>query len=213
MDLEPQVVELYENIQVIEQTSTYQQFFRKLVELVLPDENPDIIQYLSDGVLSKFQRSKKLRPHKKYMAELEKKARIHKNEGNKFNLYAHIGNFSLFTSGIFPKALNQKGQLDKEYYSFYGRRGYRHASRCGIARDVKLDRILHELSFNFEHYVAAFNELSENYLPMSEELMTEMMFTEFEKYKDTKDIKYLESARRRAVILGIKKEKFPSLFR
>ncbi|MEO6036644.1 MAG: hypothetical protein ABIQ35_15445 [Verrucomicrobiota bacterium] len=82
-----------------------------------------------------------------------------------FLLRAHIGNHSLFLSGVFPERIRfraeSKGFPDLKYFQEVGRANYRVASDHRLARKYELAPIFYSLSENFEPARRALNDLSE----------------------------------------------------
>lgn len=82
-----------------------------------------------------------------------------------FLLRAHIGNHSLFLSGVFPERIRfraeQKGFPDFKYYQELGRTNFRVASDHRLAQRYELAPIFYTLSENFEPARLALNDLAE----------------------------------------------------
>jgi len=82
-----------------------------------------------------------------------------------FLLRAHIGNHSLFLSGVFPERIRHRAESrgfpDLKYYQEIGRTNYRVASDHRLARKYELAPIFYSLSENFEPARRALNDLSE----------------------------------------------------
>jgi hypothetical protein len=87
------------------------------------------------------------------------------DERTTFLLRAHIGNHSLFLSGVFPERIRfraeSKGFPDLKYYQEIGRTNYRVASDHRLARKYELAPIFYSLSENFEPARRALNDLAE----------------------------------------------------
>lgn len=87
------------------------------------------------------------------------------DERTTFLLRVHIGNHSLFLSGVFPERIRfraeSKGFPDLKYYQEVGRTNYRVASDHRLARRYELAPIFSTLSENFEPARRALNDLSE----------------------------------------------------
>ena len=87
------------------------------------------------------------------------------DERTSFLLRAHIGNHSLFLSGVFPERIRfraeSKGFPDLKYYQEMGRTNYRAASDHRLARKYELAPIFYTLYENFEPARRALNDLSE----------------------------------------------------
>ncbi|MEP6664312.1 MAG: hypothetical protein ABJC04_11680 [Verrucomicrobiota bacterium] len=82
-----------------------------------------------------------------------------------FLLRAHIGNHSLFLSGVFPDRIRfrakSKGFPPLKYYQEVGRTNYRVASDHRLAKKYELSPIFQTLAENFEPARRALNDLSE----------------------------------------------------
>ena len=87
------------------------------------------------------------------------------DERTAFLIRAHIGNHSLFLSGVFPERIRfraeSKGFPELKYYQEVGRTNYRVASDHRLARKYELAPIFYTLYENFEPARRALNDLSE----------------------------------------------------
>jgi hypothetical protein len=87
------------------------------------------------------------------------------DERTTFMLRTHIGNHSLFLSGLFPERIRfraeSKGFPDLKYYQEVGRTNYRVASDHRLAQRYELAPIFQTLAENFEPARRALNDLSE----------------------------------------------------
>lgn len=87
------------------------------------------------------------------------------DERTTFLLRAHIGNHSLFLSGVFPERIRfraeSKGFPDLKYYQDVGRTNYRVASDHRLAQRYELAPIFCVLAENFEPARRALNDLAE----------------------------------------------------
>jgi hypothetical protein len=87
------------------------------------------------------------------------------DERTTFLLRAHIGNHSLFLSGVFPERIRfraeSKGFPNLKYYQEVGRTNFRVASDHRLAQRYELAPIFHTLAENFEPARRALNDLSE----------------------------------------------------
>lgn len=85
-----------------------------------------------------------------------------------FLLRSHLGDFSLWLSGLFPDFLEartrRKGAPTIEYYERIGSTGYRVAARSREAESFGLDRILEEVGEHFGSVRVALNLVSDRYL-------------------------------------------------
>ena len=82
-----------------------------------------------------------------------------------FCLRAHIGNHSLFFSGVFPERIRaraeQRGFPGLQYYRDLGRASFRAASHHRLANEFELAPIFDVLSARFEPTRLALNDLAE----------------------------------------------------
>ena len=85
-----------------------------------------------------------------------------------FYIRAHIGNYSLFFSGVFPERIRfraeYKGFPDERYYAALGRASFRAASDHRLARQYNLASIYNTLAERFEPARLALNDLAERLL-------------------------------------------------
>jgi hypothetical protein len=87
------------------------------------------------------------------------------DERTSFFIRAHIGNYSLFLSGVFPERIRfraeARGFPDLKYYEHLGRTQYRAASDHRLAQRYDLAGILGTLSDRFGATRMALNDLAE----------------------------------------------------
>lgn len=87
------------------------------------------------------------------------------DERTGFFLRAHIGNYSLFLSGVFPDRIRfraeARGFPDLKYYEALGRTQYRMASDHRLARRFELTEILGTLSERFKTSRLALNDIAD----------------------------------------------------
>jgi len=85
-----------------------------------------------------------------------------------FMLRSHLGNFSLWLSGLFPDYLaarvRRKGAPDYRYYERMGTTGYHLASKSPEARTLGLDTLLRDVADTFAGVRSALNLVSDRYL-------------------------------------------------
>jgi hypothetical protein len=88
-----------------------------------------------------------------------------------FQLRVHVGNYSLFLSGVFPERIRtraeRRGFPDLKYYETLGRTQFRAASGHRLAQRYELADILNTLSERFETSRQALNDMSERLFVMS----------------------------------------------
>jgi hypothetical protein len=82
-----------------------------------------------------------------------------------FHIRAHIGNYSLFLSGVFPERIRFRAELrgfpDLKYYESLGRAQYRVASNHRLAQRYDLAEVLNTLAERFGATRLALNEISD----------------------------------------------------
>jgi hypothetical protein len=88
-----------------------------------------------------------------------------------FQLRAHVGNYSLFLSGVFPDRIRvraeRRGFPDLRYYEALGRTQFRAASDHRLAQRYELANILNTLSERFETSRHALNDISDRLFALS----------------------------------------------
>lgn len=89
-----------------------------------------------------------------------------------FQLRLHIGNRSLFLSGVFPERIQaraeRKGFPGISYFESLGRAQFRVAGEHRLARRYELSAILHTLSERFETTRRALNDISDRLFSLGE---------------------------------------------
>ncbi len=92
------------------------------------------------------------------------------DEGTAFHVRAHMGNHSLFLTGMFKEYLehraSRRGAPGLSYYVALGRTSYRVASDHRLARRYALSSVLAVLAEQFEVARAALNDLSDRVLSL-----------------------------------------------
>jgi hypothetical protein len=90
-----------------------------------------------------------------------------------FLLRAHIGNYSLFISGIFHPAVagqrSLRGGPDIEFYEQVGRTNYQLVASHAVARRFELDDVFEGLADRFRDVRLALNQLSDRLLNLDED--------------------------------------------
>jgi hypothetical protein len=90
-----------------------------------------------------------------------------------FLLRAHVGNYSLFISGIFHENTQQRsrrGGPDMNFYERIGRTNYQLVSSHATARRCELNDVYRELADRFREVRLALNQLSDQLLNLDEDL-------------------------------------------
>lgn len=89
-----------------------------------------------------------------------------------FQIHAHIGNRSLFMTGIFAENLRarteRRGAPDIGYYEQMGAHSFREASHHRLADEFEVSHVFEALGDCFHETRLALNELSERYLNLNE---------------------------------------------
>jgi hypothetical protein len=84
-----------------------------------------------------------------------------------FLIRAHVGNYSLFITGIFHDTVqsrSQRGAPDVSFYEDVGSSNYRVAAGHQVARSCELSRVFETLSDGFHDVRLALNRLSDSLL-------------------------------------------------
>ena len=91
-----------------------------------------------------------------------------------FLLRAHIGNYSLFISGIFHPAVagqrSMRGGPDLKFYEQVGRTNYQLVASHATARRCELDDVFEGLADQFRDVRLALNQLSDRLLNLDDDL-------------------------------------------
>ncbi|MGQ3684168.1 MAG: hypothetical protein ACUBOA_04010 [Candidatus Loosdrechtia sp.] len=92
--------------------------------------------------------------HYRYLVDMIGEIK-HSDTTRRFHIYCHIGNYTLFFTGMFPEHLGykfsyKKSLVDNRYYVDFGKTYFGLASEHAIARQQELDDTLHSLSEGFE---------------------------------------------------------------
>lgn len=94
------------------------------------------------------------------------------DDHTRFLIRAHIGNHSLFLSGIFPDRIRaraeRKGFPDLRYYESLGQASFRAASDHRLARKYELDDVFATLSERFHETRLALNDMADRLLSVGE---------------------------------------------
>jgi hypothetical protein len=89
-------------------------------------------------------------------------------EREAFMVRSHLGNFSLWMTGLFPDYLEsrsrRKGGPPISYYERLGATGYRAAARSPEATSLGVDQVLDDVGRRFTRVRAALNQVSDRYL-------------------------------------------------
>src|SRR6267142_4857061 len=94
-----------------------------------------------------------------------------------FLLRAHVGNYSLFLSGIFhenTQRRRERGGPDLKFYEQIGRTNYQLVASHATARRCELSDVYEELADRFREVRFALNRLSDQLLNLDEEINTSL---------------------------------------
>jgi hypothetical protein len=95
-----------------------------------------------------------------------------------FLLRAHIGNYSLFISGIFHECAQRRslrGAPDLHFYEQVGRTNYQLVSSHATARRCELSDVYEELADRFREVRLALNQLSEQLFNLDDDLPSSLL--------------------------------------
>ncbi|MBA3831120.1 MAG: hypothetical protein H0X34_04340 [Chthoniobacterales bacterium] len=96
----------------------------------------------------------------------------HASAAETFLLRAHVGNYSLFVSGIFhenAQRRSRRGAPDLEFYEKIGRTNYQLVASHSTARRCELNDVFEELADRFHEVRLALNHLSDELLHLDDE--------------------------------------------
>lgn len=130
------------------------------------------------SVLETFSRANLLRaPHapnesaNQYLSDMLI-ALTHCTPEQAFLLRAHVGNYSLFISGIFHENTQRRslrGGPDLKFYEQVGRTNYHLVAEHATARQCELDDVFGELADRFRDVRVALNQLSDHLINLDDE--------------------------------------------
>ena len=142
-----------------------------LLDLGLP--NPHIADYLAALLVEFMEGGRAYRIARyddktyRYVVDLVADIESENSESRQFLLRAHLGNFSLWISGLFPDyviaRVHRKGAPGIDYYEDLGATGFRMASQCEIAGRYDLDRIYRDVANEFGVVRRALNRFSDRF--------------------------------------------------
>ena len=94
---------------------------------------------------------------------------LHSDNIEKFNIYCHIGNYTLFLTGMIPEYIKHRYEykqipVDKHYYIGFGKTYYGLASEHTNARKNRLAGTLSQLSDGFEAIAQVLSFMNRKYL-------------------------------------------------
>lgn len=136
-----------------------------------------VINYIAN-LLSVFVKTERLhcvhrndnQPHH-YLTDIIQEAQD-SDARRQFLIYSHIGNYSLYVTGVFPQSIEYRCRsknrpVSAQFYTDFGREYYKRASTHKMAREYELHEVFFRLSIMFEVYREALNHLAKRYLVLS----------------------------------------------
>lgn len=134
-------------------------------------DDPELSDYLGALVLEFGMRDRALRISPsddqvyRYVSDIVADLELVADARRAFLLRAHLGNFSLWLSGVFPEYVTARsarhGGPDIRYYEEMGARGFRLASDHRLAKEWELAEIFHRAAESFERLRVGLNRLSD----------------------------------------------------
>jgi len=104
----------------------------------------------------------------RYLVDIVSDLEEESSERRRFLLRAHLGNYSLWLSGIFPDyviaRVHRRGAPGLEYYEGLGAQGYSMASESELAGRHDLARIYRDVADGFSAIRRALNRISDRYV-------------------------------------------------
>lgn len=93
----------------------------------------------------------------------------HSDPARQFRIYCHIGNYTLFLTGLFPEFIEHQHKIrrrpmDERFYIDFGRTYYGLASDHQMARNAELDAVFSKLSLGFVACKRLLNYMTQHYL-------------------------------------------------
>ena len=156
-------------------------FFSVLLRRSLVDRrilgDKKVINYIAN-LLSLFVKTDRLhRIHRNdkqthhYLTDMVQEA-ANADTRRQFLIYSHIGNYSLYLTGLFPQWIEYRRRYKNrpvraQFYIDFGREYYERASAHAMAREYELGEVFFRLSIMFEVYKEALNHLTKQYLVLS----------------------------------------------
>lgn len=85
-----------------------------------------------------------------------------------FSISAHIGNFSLFLTGMLPEWIDHRFRYkhrptNRDYYESQGSSYYHQASRHRLADELELSDVFLRLALSFGHYSRGLNDMRDRF--------------------------------------------------
>jgi hypothetical protein len=96
----------------------------------------------------------------------------HANDVGRFAIRAHMGNQSLFLTGVFPERIRRRAETrgfpDLHYYEAIGQSSFREASHHRLAERYHLAGVFETLGDRFREARAALNDLAERVFSLND---------------------------------------------
>ena len=199
-------------------------FLIKVLYIDRKSRDAATLWYLS-GMLERYLHASELGPGRgfvPYLSDLmEETARAPREHQNRFESFRKHGDQAMFISGVFPASLGRKRRpgrmdgsafVDRSYFVTMGRHYYELAASEELAEVVSLRPTLLRLARWFDLYVDALNEMSGRYvLGMDMRLIADKMLDAFNRYRESRDPRHLETARKYAALLKLDARQWPAL--
>ncbi len=103
----------------------------------------------------------------RYLADLVADIEVESSGARQFLLSAHLGNFSLWLSGLFPDyvvaRVHRRGAPGLAFYDDLGATGFRLASECDIAGQYDLELLYRDVADGFSAVRRVLNKVSDRY--------------------------------------------------
>ena len=221
----------YDDIGEITTVSTHTLFDLFVIKVLYVDRgsrDAAVVEYLGQ-LLERYLETRELFPMTQqgqmslyYLSDLLKETQQLTHFQNLFEAYRKYGDNSLFVTGVFPRSLRRRrgrsvvsvAFVDRSYYVSSGKRFYHLAAEHDLAEFTQQRELLEKLSYYFEIYVDALNELSERYIMGFDlNLIADKMLDSFNQFRRTGEDRFLQNARRYAAVLKVDPEAFPSIMK
>lgn len=132
-----------------------------------------VINYLANllSLFVKVDRLYRIQPGEpvtqEYIYEMLGEA-INANGRRQFTIFAHIGNFTLFLTGMFPAWIDYRHRfknrpVDRKFYEDQGRTYYHQAALHPLADEFRLKEVFFRLALGFDDYGKALNRMTNRY--------------------------------------------------
>lgn len=138
------------------------------------DKERKVINYIANllSLFIKTERLYRVQQHDKrsceYLADMIEEA-DGADSRRQFLVYAHIGNYTLCLTGLFPQWIDYRRRykrrpVDLGFYIDSGRAYYQRASTHPLAKEYQLSDVFFCLAVMFDHYRKTLNHMTKQYL-------------------------------------------------